>query len=146
MDTEETPVVKPKGLDLASLNTTSASNKGAEIELLHPTENTPLGIYITVLGKDSDVFRDHVKHDVNQRLRKEAMATKRGKSLDPTTAEQVEEQSIELLTICTTGWRNMVYNGEELAFTVANVAMVYRELLWVRRQIDEAIGDLENFM
>lgn len=148
-------------IDIASLDTAAASDKGAEIELLHPTTNAPLGIFITVLGKDSQVFRDHVKHDVNAQLRKEALAQRRGKKLDPLTAEEAEEKAIELLVLCTLGWRSETKNakgvvldnqphilmgGEVLTFNVLNAKRIYTDSLWIRRQVDDAIGDLENFI
>lgn len=163
------PVAAPTAdiLDLDALNTTNASNAGAEIQLLHPITQAPTGIFIRLLGKDSDAFRDHMKHTVNQRIRKEAFAARRNKNLEPMTAEQTEAEAIELLALCTLGWRSTTpekkdaqgnviapateqpvirHRGEDLPFNANNAMRIYRELLWVRRQIDEAIGDLENFM
>lgn len=146
------------GLDLAALNTIAACEKGAEIELKHPVSSAPLGIFVTILGKDSETFRDYVKQETNARIRRQAMATRRGKELEPPTAEEAEERATELLVICIIGWRQKVegetdkfkdtitYAGEELAFNVPNAKRLVTELLWFRKQIDEAIGDLENFM
>lgn len=143
-------------LDLDSLDTGAACDKGAEIELKHPTTSEPLGLFVTILGKDSQVFREHVKQDVNARIRREALASKRGKDVAPPTAEEAEDKATELLVICTLGWRQrnedgtfkdtITYKGEELAFNVPNAKTVYTNLLWFRRQVDEAIGDLENFI
>jgi hypothetical protein len=151
---------KPKGFDLAALDSGNACDKGAEIEIVD-LENKPTGIFITVLGKDSQVFREHVKQDVNARIRREALATKRGKDVPPPTAEEAEAKATELLILCTLGWRQkldtaegepekfkdaITYGNEELAFNVANCKRIYETLLPVRRQVDEAIGDLENFI
>ena len=143
-------------LDLDSLDTGAACDKGAEIELKHPTTSEPLGLFVTILGKDSQVFREHVKQDVNARIRREALASKRGKDVAPPTAEEAEDKATELLVICTLGWRQrnedgsfkdtITYKGEELSFNVPNAKTVYTNLLWFRRQVDEAIGDLENFI
>jgi len=143
-------------LDLDALDTCAACDKGAEIELRHPTTGEPVGIFVTILGKDSEVFRQHVKEDVNTRIRRQALADKRGKDVAPPTAEEAEEKATDLLVVCTVGWRQRIegdnfkstitYKGEELAFTVANAKKLYSNLLWFRRQVDEAIGDLENFM
>lgn len=151
-----TKVVETTSLDLDALDTGAACDKGAEIELKHPTTGDSLGLFVTILGKDSQVFRDHVKQDVNARIRREALATKRGKDVPPPTAEDAEEKATELLVICTLGWRQrnsdgtfkntITYKGEELAFNVLNAKTIYTNLLWFRRQVDEAIGDLENFM
>lgn len=151
----------PNAIDLADLDTAAASDKGAEIELMHPTKQTPLGIFITVLGKDSQVFKDQVKSDINAAVRKEAFAKKRGKTIEPMTAEEAEQKAIDLLVLCTLGWRSetkdekgtVVANeptitlaGEKLTFSIVNAKRVYADFTWIRRQIDDAIGDLENFM
>lgn len=150
-----------KPVDISDLDTVAASDAGAEIELVHPTTNAPLGIFITILGKDSEVFREHVKEQVNASIRKEALATRRGKKVDPPTAEEAEQRAIELLVLCTLGWRSETYGekkavianepvivmkGEALPFSVANAKRIYTDSIWIRRQVDEAIGDLENFI
>lgn len=140
-----------KAFDLGSIDTVAACNKGAEIELRHPATNEPLGIFWTVLGTDSDAFREYTKESLNDRIRKEALAKKRGRDVEVRTIEDSEQDTINLLTVCSTGWRSIdkptiAFKGEELQFNVANVKRVLTELPWIRRQIDEAIGDLENFM
>lgn len=151
----------PNAIDLADLDTAKASDKGAEIELLHPTKQTPLGIFVTVLGKDSEVFKSQVKSDINAAVRKEAFAKRRGKHVDPMTAEEAEEKAIELLVLCTLGWRSetkdekgevvaneptITLGSEKLSFSIINAKRVYSDFIWFRRQIDDAIGDLENFI
>ena len=151
----------PKFTDLDDLDTAKASDAGAEIELMHPTKKTPTGIFVSVLGKHSEIFREHIRERTNERLRREAMNKKRGKDDDVTTAEQVEEKAIELLVLCTLGWRSetrndkgevianepvIVHKGEPLSFNVANASKLYRNLIWMREQVDAGIGDLENFI
>lgn len=150
-------------IDIADLDTATASDEGAEIELLHPITQKPLGLFVTVMGKHSQVFRDHVRERVNSRIRQEAQAERRNKKIPPPTAEDAEKDAVELLTLCTKGWRSQDRNakgeliegsekptwlmkGEELAFTVPNAIRVYTESLWIREQVDSAIGDLENFI
>lgn len=158
-----TAKTKAKIVDIADLNTTTASDKGAEVELLHPITQAPLGLFVTVLGKHSQIFRDHIREKVNTRIRAESMASKRGKQAPLSTAEEVERDAIELIVLCTTGWRsqsrdakgnfvegtaspNWTLGGEELPFTVQNAIRVYTDILWIREQVDNAIGDLENFI
>ena len=135
-----------KKFDIAELDTTKACDRGAEMELVHPVTGEPLGIYITILGKDSTVFREHIREAVNDRLRREQLARKRGKDLEPETVEKSELEAIELLTLCTKGWRNMVMGGQELEFTPSNVRKVYTDYPWIRKQVDEGIANLELFM
>lgn len=138
-------------MDLGKLDTTAACDKGAEIELKHPVSNTPLGAFITVLGKDSTLFKEHTRTLINSRIRKEAMAQKRGKDSEIRTMEQIEKENIETLVVCTTGWRTgaeevLIVNGTKVPFTVANAIQIYTDYPFIYAQVDEAIGELENFM
>lgn len=143
--------MKKQDLDLSTIDTVAACNKGFEVELKHPATNEPLGLYWTVLGSESDAFREFIKETLNTRIRKEAMAKKRGKDLEIRTMDEAEAETIDLLTVCSLGWRSgdkptLKFSGEDLAFNVPNVRKVLQTLPWIRKQLDEAIGDLENFM
>jgi hypothetical protein len=141
-----------KTVDLSTLDTTTACNSGAQIELRHPATNVPLGIFIGVLGRDSDVFKEYIRTSINSQLRKEAMAKKRGRDVDVATMEQREVESIELLVTCTTGWNSgddnptITMEGEALPFNISNAKRVYTKMSWIRDQVNQGIGDLENFL
>ena len=136
--------------DLSSLDTVAACSEGAEIQLLHPVSRVPLDIFIRVFGKDSLVFKAHLRQSVNARLRKTALDRKRGIP-DVPTVEAGEEDTIAALVACTTAWRTgeepvINFAGENLSCTPASAAFIYSQLPWVREQIDEAVADLENFL
>lgn len=138
-------------LDLASLDTVAACDAGAEIELLHPTTDAPLGIFISVLGRDSRVFKDYTRQSINTRLRKEAVNRKRGRDPEVATVEAAEEDSTAALVACTQGWRTgdvktLLFKGQALPFSPPNALLVYNALPWIKRQVDEGIGDLANFL
>ena len=156
-------MTKPKAelFDIGSIDTVAASDAGTEVELLHPTTRKPLGVFISILGKHSNTFREIVRERINRRAAAEQRAARRNKPLEPRTAEEIEREGLELLAACSTGWRSetrdekgdvvanetvMVFKGEKLPFSTANALKVYTEMLWVREQIDEAIGDIENFI
>ena len=120
----------PAVIDLSELDTIVASGRGFELELRHPTSEKPLGQFITILGKDSEQFR----------------AAKRNRVAEPLTMEESEERSVMQLVAATTGFRNILYKGEKLEFSVANARRLYMEQLWIRRQVDKGIADLENFI
>lgn len=142
--------------DFSALDTVTACDKGTEIELHHPVTNRGLGIFWSLLGRDSQVFRDHIRQNIDEATRRAANAKKRGKEDVPDTADKQEQRGIELLAACSTGWRYGDVKAfpfqkkgtpvEDLPFTQANVKRVLTELPEVRRQIDEAMADLENFM
>ena len=140
-------------IDLASFDAATPCDEGAEIELLHPVSGTPIGVFVTVLGKYSKVFLDHTRRASNEYLRKSQMLKKRGKEDETPTMEKFEEKSIELLVACTTAWRTgdkpmIRFEGEELPFSATNAALIYGspKLSWIRAQVDEGIADLGNFM
>lgn len=133
-------------IDLTSLNTTKACNDGADVEIRHPVTNVPLGVTIRVLGRDSDTFKEHTRDLLNTRLRREAMAAKRGKDADLRTVEVIETENMDLLVTCTLGWKNVSYGGQELPFEEANVRNIYKEFPWIYDQVNEAIGTLELFL
>lgn len=139
-------------LDLANLDTSAASEKGARIEIVHPLSKEPLGIFITVLGKHSSTFRELVRDRINKRVKEESMASRRGKHLAPRTAEEIERDALEMLVACTITWDSgegknyITFEGQQLEFNAGNALTVYSKLIWLREQVDEAIGDLENFI
>lgn len=146
-------MTKPKSeaFDLSSLDVTNKSDAGVEIELTHPVTNKPLGIFVTVRGKESSVFREHIRDKTNANVRRNAMAQRRGKDIEMPTAEQMERDATDLLILCTVGWRSgegptITFEGQPLEFTVPNARLIYERLTWVRSQVDEAIGSFELFI
>ena len=142
---------KNEAFDLGSIDTVAACNKGFEVELKHPATKEPLGIFWSVLGSDSDTVREYTKEKINTNLRKEAAARKKGGEPDVRTVQDFERDSVEFLTICSVGWRTgesntIKFRGEDLEFNVPNAKKVLTDMPWIRKQLDEAINDLENFM
>jgi hypothetical protein len=132
--------------DLAAFDTTAACDRGFELELVNPITKEPLGSFITVVGKDSTAFTEHTRRVSNATLRRQFERQRKGKDGEPVTIEKIEAEAIDLLVACTTGWRNISYNKEPLPFSEENARKLYTEQKWVRAQVDEAIGDLENFI
>lgn len=136
-------------IDLGELDTVKACNDGAEIELRHPVTKAPLGVFWTVLGKDSDAFREHVRDTINDDLRRARNKKRTGDEAQ--TVEMAEQRALELLLVCSRGWRTgdqpvINLNGEQLTFSVSNAKRVLTAMPWVKDQIDAAIADLENFL
>lgn len=143
-------MTKTTTIDLASISAKEACNKGYELELRHPVSLARLGVFISVVGSESDTFQGHVRRKANERLRKQFADQRKGRGEEAPTVEEVEANAIELLAACTTGWRTgdkptITLAGEDLPFCEANARQLYAEK-WIREQVDEAIGDLGNFM
>lgn len=149
--TKQSETKDTASFDLAELDTVEGSDKGAELQLKHFVTEQPLPVFITLLGKHSTVFREITAARVNERIAREAAARQRNKDIPNPTAEEADERAIEMLAACTTGWRtgdepHIILKGEKLPFNGNNAQRVYREMLWVREQVDGFIGDLENFI
>lgn len=141
METSDKPFV----LDLASLDTVKACNEGAEIELTHPVTKRPLGMFISIVGKDSDAFQEYVAQSSDDDKRRGFEAQRKNKTPQPKYFAQQKADAIALLVACTTGFRNVNFNGP-LDFNEANATKLYTSLPWVREQVDAAIVDYENFI
>lgn len=137
---------KKQAASLSMFDTVSACNKGARIELLTPTGDGS-GIFISILGRDSDVYKSYEREQRDYMNRKIMLARKRGQDLRLDSAEMSEEKEIELLAKLTTGWENMPsFDGKgQLEFNANNAALLYTKFPAIRRQMDDASGDMQNF-
>lgn len=134
-----------QGLDLASLDTVAACNKGFELELLHPSSRKPLGMFITIYGKDSEVYNDIVHERINTTIRKRALEMRTGKDADIKTSQQIDEEEIELLVGCTISFRDINFNGP-YEYSIANAIKLYKQMPWIKDQVNRAIADISNFI
>jgi hypothetical protein len=131
-----------KGFDLSKLDTVAGANAGFGLDIMHPSTGENLGITITLLGKDSDEFQRVSRAQSKRRIEK----TRRGMRGPVVTQEEVDQDGIELLAACTTGWTGVVMSGKEVPFSRSEAEKLYREFPWMREQIDVAIGDRSNFI
>lgn len=132
--------------DLADLDTISACNKGFEFELKHPSSLIPLGMFITVLGVDSDRYREVTNERSDANTKKAIENRRAGRENDIVSAEQIDRNEIELLAALTTGWREIAWNGTPFAFNAANAMKLYRERPFIKNQVNAAISDMRNFI
>lgn len=135
-----------KIIDLADLDTVKASNKPYRLALLHPATKRPIGGYINVLGQESDAFRDFNDERTNENLRVQYEATKNGKDIPFRTIEEQRQRSIELLVACTVGFEDITLEGKSFEFSVPNAVTLYTRFPWIRKQVDDAVTDIANFM
>lgn len=135
-------------IDLDTLNLAKACDKSFPLELLHPVSEKPLGVFINILGKESSIVKKHTRDTRNEELRAEAMLEESGKKPEVETIEKIQAKAVKFYVACTVGWDNVVYKGKELPFSVENATMLYSDegMEWIRKQIDIAVGKLENFI
>lgn len=138
---------KPAITDLSALDTISACNTPKEFELVHPTSRVGLGIFWSVLGKDSDTYRGRIRAMADENLRR----GNAGLAPMDNTLSKLEAKNIDTLAAVTTGWRSdkpgiVTFKGEELAFTPDNVRRVLTELPAAREQVQEQVNNLGNWL
>lgn len=123
-----------KVIDLATLDTTAKADQGVEYELIHPESGEAMGIFITVAGSDSRIWRKALSDiaERNKGLRR--------------TAELVRQEGIEAAARCTLGWRNVVLDTKPLEFTQENARKLYARFPWIREQVDTFRYDRSNFL
>lgn len=139
--------------DLATLDVAKASNSGAEIELLHPVTKEELGMFVGVVGRDSDAFRDWVSNRTDEEKKLAFQFQRKGKLVPPLTSKEADEKAVELLVACTTyfrckGGKYLRYRGENMEFNEANATKFYSDpgMRTFYDQINEGISDLANFI
>lgn len=130
------PEIKKPLVDLASLIPSATT----EIQIKHPISREPLGIFVTIASKDSEVFQSAQR----RRLTKRLDDARNGK--ENPTPEEIESESMDLLVDCVVNWRNITYKGEELPHSRENTRLVLTELKWFREQVDTAIAERGNFI
>lgn len=141
-------------IDLSTLDTGRACDKGADIELHHPVTNARLGVFVSVLGQDSSAFRNKNREFANARIRREQYARGRGKKEEVRTVEDAEEENIALLAECTTGWYTQTDKGKEPVITLGEptsfskdaAVSAYRKYSWIYDQVSAGVTDLSNFL
>lgn len=138
METNGSIVAAPDVFDAASL---MPDGDSAEIQIKNLLTKKNTGIFITVLSKDSETYRDIQKTQANARFKNFGRRT----TSTSLTAEELEEESLQLLVACTKAWRGMVYHGEALDCTPENARMIYERIPMIREQVDDAIHDRGNF-
>jgi hypothetical protein len=133
-------------MDLGKFDTVATSDEGTEMILRHPVTSAPLyqddltekAVTITLAGADSSRFRAAERANRNKRLKGLRMRTP--------SAEEIDEDGLELLSRCTLAWDGVELDGQVLACTQANARMLYKRLPWVREQVDNFMGDRANFL
>lgn len=135
---------KKTGVSLSSLNAVKASDTAFEFEYITPDgENS--GVFLSVLGSQSDVVSKAAAKMINERRKKQA-AREVGKRLnqknvDFDTLEDDVAFGQRLAASRLVGWR-----GIDDPFTPENALVLCQTNSFIASQIMEQSNDLGNFM
>lgn len=73
---------------------------------------------------------------------------KKGKMQIDEDPDDLRDQQVERLVLCTLGWKNMEMDGKAYDFSAQNARALYanQRFGWLRDQIDAALRAVENFI
>ena len=131
--------------DLSALDTKSAAENAHEFELTHLVTGAPLGVFFSVVGDDSQAVRELSIKALHKMQRSKSQAEKRGKTFE-FTLDEIEAATADSATARVVGWRNVVLNGEALAFNESNARMVFTQYPWIGEQVISESKELGNFV
>ncbi|MBO9602541.1 MAG: hypothetical protein J7496_08545 [Novosphingobium sp.] len=130
---------------IAALNPEVAADKGHEFEILAAGE--PTGMFLTVVGKESSLYKQAMRARINAARKDEAAAVSKGASVVAfRPVEKDISDAIEILADCTIAWRGVVIEEAEgeAEFNRENVVRLYG-YDFVREQADAEVMKLGNF-
>lgn len=149
-------------INLASLKAATASEVVFDLELLHPTTDEPIGLFIQIIGSNSAPVRKLRDEQVNEMLKAD-FEKQRGKGKPPTVDGAVKKNA-KLIARATVGWYEidlsipvgqkpkkvdgMPFGDTRIEFSEDAAIQLYTdpEYEWLYSQVDKAVGDLSNFM
>ncbi len=133
---------KPK-FSIAGID--AKANEGHEFEIIDPETGEGTGMFLSVVGKDSATYKREFRRRVNEIRRAEAVSA--GKPVKVRSIEDDIADSIDVLTACTTGWRDVVIDEAEggLPFSAENVRRLY-SFDFVRLQADAEVTKVGGFI
>lgn len=117
------------------------------VELKHPStgesllniDDTPMTI--TVWAAHSKEYKSVIHEAANKRLKKAAKT--KNKQVD-LTIEEIEQQGLDLAVAVIKDW-NITYGEDMPKFSRDLASEIYKELFWVREQVDEAVESVDVF-
>ena len=139
--------------DFDALDLAAAAETPFEFEMNHPDTGAGLGVFVSVIGAESETFQQYLRAEANA-LRLKAYR-QRGKPDVPPTIEEEEETGLRALSACVKAWRTVIDGksepaifiaGKRMEFGADNVLLWLRKFRWVRGQINEETASLANFV
>jgi len=130
------------GFDFGKNNVGKVAEAGYEFELIYPITGEGTDAFITVRGEASKTVQAYNRAQFNREQQK----AKSGRNADKVVPiEEYYEKAIEKAVVKTIGWKGIVVDGEELAFTESNAKKFYAENDWVREAVDRESAEITNF-
>lgn len=124
---------------------TVAADKGVSMTVRHPESGLPMdGQTITLLGIDSQVYREHVAKRERAML-DHVNATHKAPKL---VHEQTKQRALDDLVLLTAGWTLDGVDGKPVEFSKDAARELYSDpmMAWLRDQVQAFVEDRGNFL
>lgn len=112
----------------------------ADLAIYHPVSGMDLGIRIKVCSPDSERYQK-----LEREIKNRALVQARKQKNNQLSMEAIEESSMNLLVGSVVSWDGVVWGGQPLECTQENIRQLFEQFPFIRRQVDEFIGDASNF-
>jgi hypothetical protein len=136
-------------VSLSAFDTVTGSDEGAALEVRHPVtgdvvrDSEGKALTLGLAGPDSRLAKKAEQDRINRRLK-----GRHRRGDDILTAEEMDEDNLEILAACTLWWSGFVFPGQdqEPECTPENARLVYERYPEVRRQAEAFRAKAANFM
>lgn len=131
-------------LDLVKNNVTSWAEAGYTFELEIPGSYEKTGGFVTVRGTESKTAKAYLRKKWME-LQRQETAKSRGKKVDEKSLDDTEEELAEMAITRIISWKGIQENGVDIPFTHENAMRILLEHSWIREQVLQESGNIENF-
>lgn len=135
--------------NLPGIDTTELAAKGVPVALKR-VDGSPLlnalgePVKLVLLGMDSPAYTKASRELARKRVER---AQQGGKSINDDALDAAEQDAVDLLVACTTGWEGVLDSKDKpVPFTTEAVRTFYQRFRPAREQADGAIVDRTRFI
>lgn len=137
--------------DLDAIDTKTLADEGVDMVVKKIGSDEPLlarnnkPVTLTLLGPDSDVYREQTRAQVRKRLLR--TTNKPGGGFSELDLLEADGDALDLMVACTVGWKNVLdTDGKPVEFSRDAVRALYTGYPVVREQADAFIVDRTRFI
>lgn len=127
-------------IDITAFDAVQDSDNGYEFELKNPDGVTGTGIFLKIVGSNSDAVVGWFSKVINANNIESQMAARKGKTVPPKSVEENKAQNLDLTVTRVVGWRNVAQPFSKTLLTT----VLQKNPHWVQQITDES-DNLGNF-
>lgn len=142
---------------LDTLDTNKKSEEGFDLELRSPKDGTVISSVgkdgkisiptITLFGSDSAIVKQFDKKQADAELAREHSAKRSNNKDKARTIDFYEDMQLDRAVAVTKDWKNISYDGVvPLEYSEDNARALYTKYKWMKVQVLEEAGNVENFL